>query len=384
MISSFNIKIKTVSTNEFIYTATTNVNDLTAIKASLKASFTINLQDNVKLKPGQYYKIQIAYCDMSGTPGYYSTIGIVKLTTKPKVTIANLSGYANEVVASKLTYTGVYQQYSTDSDINMDVSEKVNEYCFNLYAVGDNGTVTLAASSGWLLHNSSTDIVSYESTDQYSFTYSLKANKYYQVEYVVRTINGLEQSSGRYVIMEKIGIKPEIEANFNYSVDFDNGYIDLYFTPYNSNQAQPYPINPIQPNAVDSQPPVCGKTPLLVMFIIQILFLIIEIIVLISIDLMGLVSIHIDEVLVLCVAILFLLKYLEVFSINPIILLITTILIWFIGSILRVFAFSAETFSPLFPFMMLRTLVLFASIIVAKLTSPRSRRNIHITTMHGK
>ena len=51
-------------------------------------------------------------------------------------------------------------------------------------------------------------------------------------------------------------------------------------TPYNSNQSQPDPTNPNQQNTTSSSCPKFGKTALLVMFFIQIIFLLIEIIVL--------------------------------------------------------------------------------------------------------
>lgn len=228
--SAIAIKIKTVQTNEYIYSATTRDADRIYIKNSFKAPFDISLSQYSKFKAGQYYKVQIAYVDNSGIVGYYSTVAIVKLTTKPKVTIADLATGTN-IASSRLHYTGVYQQLS-DTDADMDVSEKVNEYCFNLYEVSNvDSSSSLVATSGWQLHNSSTDIVSYESTDQYSFTYSLKPNRYYQVEYIIRTINGLEISSGKYTIMDKVGVAPEIKATFYYEVNFDNGYIDLKLQP---------------------------------------------------------------------------------------------------------------------------------------------------------
>lgn len=226
--SGIAIKIKTVQSNEYIYSAVSAVSDIYYIRDSLKVNFTIDLSSNEKFKVGQFYKVQIAYCDTSllRTPGYYSTVGVVKLTSKPKVTIADLDNLS----AHRVTYTGVYSQQATD-DEDRDVSEKVYEYCFNLYEVIDNSEPVLVASSDWQLHNSSTDILSYESSDDYSFTYSLKQNKYYQVEYIVRTINGLEISSGRYTVMDKVGIAPELNAQFTYNINFDNGYIDLYFIP---------------------------------------------------------------------------------------------------------------------------------------------------------
>ena len=223
------LKVKTVQTNEFIYSATTANSEIDYLRTNFKANFTINLTQNPKFKIGQFYKIQIAYCgsDAARTPGYYSTVGVVKFTTYPSVKIADLMNFSTH----RMTYTGVYSQTSEDSAKEMDVSEKVYEYCFNLYEDLDNSSPLLVASSEWQLHNSSTDIVNYESTDEYSFTYSLKQNKYYHVEYIVRTINGLEVSSGTYTVMDKAGTSPEIDAILSCRNDFENGYVSLTFIP---------------------------------------------------------------------------------------------------------------------------------------------------------
>ena len=66
-----------------------------------------------------------------------------------------------------------------------------------------------------------------------------------------------------------------IPQQYNNNPDFQSQN-----TPYNSNQSQPDPTNPNQQNTTSSCVPKFGKTALLVMFFIQIIFLLIEIIVL--------------------------------------------------------------------------------------------------------
>lgn len=153
-------------------------------------------------------------------------------------------------------------------------------------------------------------------------------------------------------------------------------------TPYNSNQ--PYPTNPTQPNITTPSSPTCPKIVILVMSSIQFLFVIIEIIVLSAKGWMGIVCIHIDEVLVLGVSILFFLSYFEKFNINPAIKTIVVVLVWFIGTGLRVFSFSSDHFGPLFALMGVRTLILFASIPISVLTaSPDPNSSIQISSIHG-
>jgi hypothetical protein len=43
-----------------------------------------------KLARGQFYKVQLAYKDLKGAPGFYSTIGVVKYCAKPEVLIEEL------------------------------------------------------------------------------------------------------------------------------------------------------------------------------------------------------------------------------------------------------------------------------------------------------
>jgi len=120
------------------------------------------------------------------------------------------------------------------------------------------------------------------------------------------------------------------------------------------------------------------------MSIIQFLFVIIEIIVLSSKGWMGIVCIHIDEVIVLGVSILFFLSYFEKFNINPVIRTIVVVIAWFIGTVLRSFSFSSERFGPLFALMGVRTFILFFSIPISFLTAPHdSNSSVQVTNVHG-
>ena len=81
----------------------------------------------------------------------------------------------------------------------------------------------------------------------------------------------------------------------------------------------------------------------------------------------NIILIHVDETLVLVVAILFLLKYIDICYIHPVVLTLVSVLIWFIGTPLRGISFSSENFGILLPFMLLRTIVLFALIFIKSL-----------------
>ena len=53
---------------------------------------------------GQYYKVQIAYVDKAGEVGYYSSIGIIKYSAKPEISLEGLGD--NEATSGD--FTGVY------------------------------------------------------------------------------------------------------------------------------------------------------------------------------------------------------------------------------------------------------------------------------------
>ena len=81
-----------------------------------------NLQGIFTPIVGQYYKVQIALVSAAtAQTGYYSTVGVVKYTSEPKVQIKEL---LNGQKQHMYEYTGMYSQEG-------DTSEKVYSYCFN-------------------------------------------------------------------------------------------------------------------------------------------------------------------------------------------------------------------------------------------------------------
>jgi hypothetical protein len=93
----------------------------------------------------------MAYVDNDGVIGYYSTVGIVKYTTTPTLSINDFS-YGN-INANTLEYIGTYSQEDGD------VGEKVYSYRFDVLDRYGN----VFATSGDCLHDSSADTEVYES-----------------------------------------------------------------------------------------------------------------------------------------------------------------------------------------------------------------------------
>ena len=206
-VRSFSLKIKTVQSNTLIKVATSTRIDFD----SMEAYFTIT-----GLKAGQYYKLQMAYVDNDdGAVGYYSTVGVVKYTSSPVVSISGLE--IGKINMNSSSYLGVYSQYA------QDVTEKIYSYCFTVTDFNGN----LFATSGVKVHNSFEDTEIYESTDRFTIEKELEINATYYIQYEITTINKMKVNSPRYRIMKRQSIDPEIQAELIAVLDKENGYINL-------------------------------------------------------------------------------------------------------------------------------------------------------------
>ena len=223
-IAGFVLKIKTVQTGTTlgIFTVDENINE--AIENE-QISFVIkdnnnnnNNEENIlnKIHIGQFLKIQLAYYKQgeNNAPeiGYYSTVGIIKYTAKPKVYLKSFSeNYDNQLTLFLSDYTGIYE--------NEDASETLYSYNFSLYDTDKN----LIETSDWLLHD-----IKNKNKDFYSFYTQLISNKEYFLQYTIRTINGLEESSSLYKCMD-LDIYSNISINLISENIFDEGYIKTTF-----------------------------------------------------------------------------------------------------------------------------------------------------------
>lgn len=218
-ISGFHLIIKNIQNNSIIYQKASRSYN----QDNYETYFDID--NNEILNIGNSYKIQIAYRsnDVSNTIGYYSTVAIVKYTTKPDVSIVDLE--PNELHTNRYTYLGKYSQEQKDNNGKnlKDSSEKVYSYRFDLYDW--NGE--LVETSGDLLHNHENNESIYETNDKYTIKTSLQPNKTYTLYYSVITTNGLKESSPGYRITEQSTIPPEAEIEFDVVMNQENGYVDF-------------------------------------------------------------------------------------------------------------------------------------------------------------
>lgn len=186
------------------------------IEEDYKAIFDVSsLKTNGTIKVGQYYKVQLAYIDVNNEVGYYSTIGVVKYTTHPIITIAGLD--ESKVNAHQYAYTGVYSQYGKDS------TEKV--YSSRFLLTDSNNKII--KDTGYMLHNSTQDDLPYEAIDSFLLSRDLEPNQLYYLYFSVKTMNGLECSSIRYRISQLSSVGTELDLGLKADLNYENGYIRL-------------------------------------------------------------------------------------------------------------------------------------------------------------
>lgn len=185
---------------------------------------------------GQFYKVQIAFVRAADQQiGYYSTIGVIKCTAKPDITIDKLK--LNGINQHIGTYIGKYSQ--TDKD----PTERVYSYQFTVKDKLGN----VVATSGEQLHNSSTDVSATESQDSWTMEQILNLDEEYEITYQVKTLNNYITASDTYRIMEMnsksldhLGI--ELRAENEYG-EKDDGYIKIFIRPDANHTAKPNKIS---------------------------------------------------------------------------------------------------------------------------------------------
>ena len=203
----FVLKINTVRSNSCIGTVQQlGVFSLTSV------TFDVSELAN-DLKVGQSYKIQIAYVGNDDTVGYFSTVGVIKYTSTPKVSIGGLTQGATNY--TQKVYTGIYE--------NDDTTEKVYSYQFIIRdASGE-----VIDDSGVLLHNSTLDESSGSSVDTYYIKHNLESNESCTVQYIVTTSGNMVIPSPRYRIVGNYTAEPQTYIRLQAILNYENGYIDL-------------------------------------------------------------------------------------------------------------------------------------------------------------
>ena len=226
-VRGFALRLKTASSNTYICPVLYSTD-----WDKQKSTVTFELPEEYAnlVNEGQFYKVQLAYytyktelvlnpttglyeetiLDISNYDnfiiGYYSTVGIIKCISKPKISI---SGYSSDTInLFNGTFLGVYDQ--TDSS---DKTEKVYSYRFDFYDIDDN----IIQTSGELIHNINNDTDATYSTDRYICNDFIQPTEVYKLVYTVTTMNGYVGSSPRYKVTANARLAPgrylEVIAN---------------------------------------------------------------------------------------------------------------------------------------------------------------------------
>lgn len=227
-VNGFVLKIKTVLSNKTILVLKQPVsgpNDSTFIHNEI--NFSLAVEQVKKLTLGEFYKIQLAYYNninnSSNTPseikdseistGYFSSVGIIKYTSQPKLKIDGYGlGLTNSLKTNNL---GVYTQ-------DEDYTEKLYLSGFQLFDSEGN----LIEESGDILHNADEDSSKNESITSYIIRHGLRKNITYLLNYYTESINGVK-SSIQYRVIDKGSVPIEIDCILTAELNYDNAYISV-------------------------------------------------------------------------------------------------------------------------------------------------------------
>lgn len=232
-IHQFKVLIKNPADSKVVlsFVTTTNRSQIESMIANQCIEYTDNTQLS-KLELNKIYKIQIAYVANGQPPSTlrYSTAAMCNFVAIPSVVIRN--GHQTQYLATETTpqynfniYTGMYDTATP--------SEVVYEYKFSLYQ----GTALLE-TTGWKLHNSSTDNLyiknsQYRKTcfDYYERLYELDPSVSYTLEYSIRTVNDYKESCVQLIQPTSYSQNDQTD---NYTIQigqtpeaYENGYLDI-------------------------------------------------------------------------------------------------------------------------------------------------------------
>lgn len=221
-VKGFYLRLKRTTTDTLLSVQHTALWDA----ENLSVTFELSANTVSKMTTGDYYKVQIAYYNLSpsGQPycGHYSTVAIVKYTEQPNMEIQNLlSGRVNSV--SSQQFVGRYS--------NPDISEKAYQYRFSIISSYTNDVGVLIEESlmdtGWLIHDSTTDTELTASTDILVLNELLMTGVTYTIQYQVITNNGLQIESPQYIMVAVENLGENLPCQLMGALDYDNARVRL-------------------------------------------------------------------------------------------------------------------------------------------------------------
>lgn len=224
-VKGFMLRLRTASSGSYIFSPIFS-NDYNLSENTV--TFHLSSIEASKLNEGQFYKIQIAYCQSTDVNalniednemvGYFSTVGIIKCTSKPMVYINNLDQENINLFSNQ--FIGIYDQ----SDCK-DQTEKVYSYEFNVYDKDGN----IYYTTGEQLHKSYYDTNNDISLDTVLLNDFMTEDSSYSIQYKVTTINELKLSTPKYALTADGLVSPNKYIKIKPEFDEDTGYTTVRF-----------------------------------------------------------------------------------------------------------------------------------------------------------
>ena len=209
-VGGFEIKVKTIIKNEIILTKESYVFDF----KSNEVRFKLTAAEVALFEIGEFYKVQLAYRDLTDTIGYFSTVGVLKCTSQPNVYIKGLDNCSTNM--HKYSYVGCYENEG-------DITEK--EYSYRFVLTDNHGNVL--KDSGEQIHNVQNNITNSSSSDSFSVPFDLDKDVVHFLQYTITTNNKMVVKTSRYRLMQQELVPMTMPVKLNAELNFDNGYVDL-------------------------------------------------------------------------------------------------------------------------------------------------------------
>ena len=176
------------------------------------------------LQPGTFYKLQLAYVDLSNTTGYFSDVGIIKYIQEPTVKLTGLS------------QTGI-NNHSYHYQLEYHCQDSTEKLYSTQFFIAETTQDNLILSSDVIIHNTNNDS-QYDGTEGYDFLQELDPKKNYFIFAFITTTSGYQMTTPYYPLSAQIGI-PDYLTDWVLTpeLDFDNGCISLYITSETTSSA---------------------------------------------------------------------------------------------------------------------------------------------------
>lgn len=226
-VGGFQVQIRYINRDTVIYTSSAvnfdkygTSNDVNFGRTQANCYATFDVSESIgKFTVGQFYRVQLAYKDLDGVIGYYSSVGVIKYTTQPEVTIGGMQ----MATTNKHTYdyTGIYHQ--------TDASEKLYSSYMKLWDTDGN----MLFESPTVIHMTGNDTIPDTATELFNIPFELEFGRIYKIRYFVITVNDLYAVSPEYriTITNNGGVEFEAVTDLVVKVqsNYTRGTVDITF-----------------------------------------------------------------------------------------------------------------------------------------------------------